>query len=64
MIRELGCELIVATPTSGKVSAISMCGMPYRSNRFHVQGEPYMLANGGIGCDFRDGLVVKQPHCH
>jgi len=46
MIRELGCELIVATPTSGEVSTTSVCGVPYEGGRMQVHDESHLLADG------------------
>jgi len=55
--RDLGCELLVSTPSSGQVATSSVCG-----GRSQIQGKLGVLALGGTGRDIGNGLVVYQSH--
>jgi len=58
-LRELGCELIVATPASSEVSTTSVCvGCP-----MEVAGCKFKV---NLICLPMEGLdmIVRQPYCH
>jgi len=57
VMRELACDLIVATP----IHHVCLCGMPYRGGRPQVQGQSHLLTNGGVRCHSGYGLVCQQP---
>jgi len=40
------------------IHQLGLCGISYRSDTLQVQGESHMLADGGSGCNSRDGLAV------